>query len=213
MGLKVKKKLFLCFFFQLSTTPWKCIGEWRYASTHSLTSALDGGEWSASPPGSFIPRGRAPGTHWTWGWVGLRAGLDAVVKKKLPAPAGTRTSDHPARSPALYHWSIPAPLCPYWGKVRKWNCVPVLYQVPRHKNLRGIGGIAPHIINFGIIWRWVVSSTPWPLYPRRKDSRCALVTRLGGEGRHQSRQERRFFYGPYPCHYTDWATPACREDF
>jgi hypothetical protein len=23
-------------------------GEWRYSSTHSLTSAIDGGEWSAS---------------------------------------------------------------------------------------------------------------------------------------------------------------------
>jgi hypothetical protein len=26
------------------------LGEWRYSSTHSLTSALDGGEWSASRP-------------------------------------------------------------------------------------------------------------------------------------------------------------------
>jgi hypothetical protein len=29
----------------------------------SLTSALDGGEWSASHPGRFTPRERAPGTH------------------------------------------------------------------------------------------------------------------------------------------------------
>jgi hypothetical protein len=29
------------------------LGEWRYSSTHSLTSALDGGEWSASHPGRF----------------------------------------------------------------------------------------------------------------------------------------------------------------
>jgi hypothetical protein len=28
-----------------------------------LTSALDGGEWSASHPGRFIPGERAPGTH------------------------------------------------------------------------------------------------------------------------------------------------------
>jgi hypothetical protein len=28
---------------------------------HSLTSALDGGEWSASRPGRFTPRERAPG--------------------------------------------------------------------------------------------------------------------------------------------------------
>jgi len=26
--------------------------------------APDGGEWSASRPGHFIPRERAPGTHW-----------------------------------------------------------------------------------------------------------------------------------------------------
>jgi hypothetical protein len=29
----------------------KAYGEWRYGSTHSLTSALDEGEWSASPQG------------------------------------------------------------------------------------------------------------------------------------------------------------------
>jgi hypothetical protein len=31
------------------------------------TSALDGGEWSASHPGHFTPRERAPGTHWIGG--------------------------------------------------------------------------------------------------------------------------------------------------
>jgi hypothetical protein len=62
-----------------------------YSSTHSLTSALDGGEWSASHPVRFTPREGAPGTHWTGGWVGLRAVLDAVVKKKIPCPAGNRT--------------------------------------------------------------------------------------------------------------------------
>jgi len=30
---------------QLSTSPWRRIGEWRYSSSHSLTSALGGGEW------------------------------------------------------------------------------------------------------------------------------------------------------------------------
>jgi hypothetical protein len=29
-----------------------------------LTSALEGGEWSASSPGRFTPWERAPGTHW-----------------------------------------------------------------------------------------------------------------------------------------------------
>jgi hypothetical protein len=40
-----------------------------YSSIHSLTSALDGGEWSASHPGRFTSRERAPGTHWLGGWV------------------------------------------------------------------------------------------------------------------------------------------------
>jgi hypothetical protein len=62
------------------------LGEWRYSTTHSLTSALDRGEWSASRPGRFTPRERVPGTHWIGGWVGCRDFLDAVVKRKIPSP-------------------------------------------------------------------------------------------------------------------------------
>jgi hypothetical protein len=51
-----------------------------------LTSSLDGGEWSASRPGRFTPREKAPGTHWTGGSVSPRAILDAVVKRKSPSP-------------------------------------------------------------------------------------------------------------------------------
>jgi hypothetical protein len=40
-----------------------------------LTSALDGGDWSASRPGRFTPRGV---------WVDPRAGLDAVARRKNP---------------------------------------------------------------------------------------------------------------------------------
>jgi hypothetical protein len=59
------------------------LGEWKYSSTHNLTSALDGGEWSASRPYRFTPRERGPGTHWIGGWVGPRAVLDAV-KGNIP---------------------------------------------------------------------------------------------------------------------------------
>jgi hypothetical protein len=41
-----------------------------------LTSALAGGEWSASRLGRFTPGERSPGTHWIGGWVDPRAGLD-----------------------------------------------------------------------------------------------------------------------------------------
>jgi hypothetical protein len=48
-----------------------------------LTSALVGGEWSASRPGSFTPRERARNTHCIGSWVGLRAGLDDVEKQNF----------------------------------------------------------------------------------------------------------------------------------
>jgi hypothetical protein len=57
-----------------------------YSSIHSLTSALDGDEWSASHLDRFTSKERAPGTHWIGGWVDLRAVLDAVVKRKIPSP-------------------------------------------------------------------------------------------------------------------------------
>jgi hypothetical protein len=56
-----------------------------YNSIHSLTSALDGGEWSASRPSHFTLREGVPGTHWIGGWVGPRAILDVVVKRKIPS--------------------------------------------------------------------------------------------------------------------------------
>jgi hypothetical protein len=51
-----------------------------------LITALDEGKWSALRPGRFTPRERAPGTHSTGGWVGPRAVLDAVVRRKIPSP-------------------------------------------------------------------------------------------------------------------------------
>jgi hypothetical protein len=48
-----------------------------------LTSALAGGEWSASRPYRFTSGERAPHTHWIGGSVVPRAGLDDVEKRKL----------------------------------------------------------------------------------------------------------------------------------
>jgi len=70
-------KLFLC--FNWTPRPEGVLGEWRHSFTHYLTSGLDGGEWSALCLGSFSPRERTPGIHWIGGWVGPRAGLDAMV--------------------------------------------------------------------------------------------------------------------------------------
>jgi hypothetical protein len=67
--------------FKLGTMQRWCTG-----GVHSLTSALDGGEWSASLPVRFTPRERNPGTHWIGGWVDPRAGLNMVAKGKIPSP-------------------------------------------------------------------------------------------------------------------------------
>jgi hypothetical protein len=48
-----------------------------------MTSALVGGEWSASRPCRFTPEERAPGTHWIGGWVDSRAGLDDMEKRQF----------------------------------------------------------------------------------------------------------------------------------
>jgi hypothetical protein len=52
-----------------------------------LTSVLDGGEWSASLYGPFIPKERASSTHWIGGSVGLSSRMDGEKTKKiLPLP-------------------------------------------------------------------------------------------------------------------------------
>jgi hypothetical protein len=86
-----------------------------------LTSALAGGEWSASRPGRFTPSERDPGTRWIGGWVGPSAGLDDVEKRKfltLPEleprplvvqPEGSRYTDYaiPAPTPQGLPAKIP----------------------------------------------------------------------------------------------------------
>jgi hypothetical protein len=70
-------------------------GAWgvRRRSNYSfLTSALEGGEWSASRPGrALFPGEWAPGTHCTGGWVGPRAGLEGRVGEKSSASLEDRT--------------------------------------------------------------------------------------------------------------------------
>jgi hypothetical protein len=57
------------------------------------TSSSDGGEWSASHPCQFISRKEVRGSHWIEGWMGPRAGVDSMKKRKSVASAG----NHPFR--------------------------------------------------------------------------------------------------------------------
>jgi hypothetical protein len=63
-----------------------------------LTTAAVGGEWSASRLGRFTPGERTLGTHRIGGWVGPRAGLDAVTKSKNPSACQESNPGRPAHS-------------------------------------------------------------------------------------------------------------------
>jgi hypothetical protein len=77
-----------------------------------LTLALVAGEWSASRLGRFTPEERALDTHWIGGWVGPRAGLDDMEKRKfLTLPQlKLQPLGRPARSQSLYRLHYPGSL-------------------------------------------------------------------------------------------------------
>jgi hypothetical protein len=106
--IKLKVKLPLC--FNWSPRHEGVLGEWRYSFTHSLTSALDRGEWSASRP--------LPCTHWIGGWMGPRAVLDAVMKRKIPSPRWESKPRTPIVQPVAQSYTD-------WGqydkRTRNWN--------------------------------------------------------------------------------------------
>jgi hypothetical protein len=60
------------------------------------------------PRPRFTPGERTPGTHWTGGWVGLRAELDQTLKQKFFASDGDQT---PVVQSVVKHytdWATPA---------------------------------------------------------------------------------------------------------
>jgi hypothetical protein len=89
------------------------MGEWIYRSHIFLTSALVGGEWSASRPCRF--------THWLGGWVKPRASRDDLVKRQfliLPR-LELRPLGCPASNQSLY--TIRYPMRPRLD----WNASPL----------------------------------------------------------------------------------------
>jgi hypothetical protein len=76
----------------------------------SLTSALVGGERSASSPCRLNPGEEAADTHWTGGWVLPRAGLDDMAKSKFLTLPGLelRPFGRPTHRQSLYRLSYRA---------------------------------------------------------------------------------------------------------
>jgi hypothetical protein len=74
-----------------------------------LTTALAGGEWSASRPDRSIPGERAPDTHWIGGSVDPIVGMDDVETKKFLTLPGLELQPlgRPVRSQLLYRLRYP----------------------------------------------------------------------------------------------------------
>jgi hypothetical protein len=69
----------------------------------------------------------------------------------------------------------------------KGKFIPVFFFSTEHHAMKaywGSGDIAAHILDLSTRWRWVVSSTPRPLYTQGKNPWYPLDRRPGG---HQSR--------------------------
>jgi hypothetical protein len=104
-------------------TPWRRLGERRYSSYSFTTSALDGGEWSASRTGRFTPGERTPGTHCTGGWVGPRAVLDTEDRGKILCPCWGSNPDRSVVQPVVRHYTAWATrLLFFWKQAaNEWN--------------------------------------------------------------------------------------------
>jgi hypothetical protein len=74
-----------------------------------VTSALVGGEWSASRPGRFTSGERVPGTYWIGGLVGSTGSLNNMEKWKFLALLGLELwpLGHPACNQLLYQLRYP----------------------------------------------------------------------------------------------------------
>jgi hypothetical protein len=73
-------------------TPWRRLRERMYSSYSFTTSALDGGEWSASRPGRALPPGKGPPVPIVQeaGWAPEPVWTQMLEEKSF-APAGDRT--------------------------------------------------------------------------------------------------------------------------
>jgi hypothetical protein len=110
----------------LSTIPWRYTGSGNIrVAPPFLTSALDGVSGQLHAPVA-LPRWNRHCTHLTGGWVDLRAGLDAMEKRK---PWTCRESNRGRPARRYTYWAIPAPNT----RGRDEKCVGVLVGNPDRK--------------------------------------------------------------------------------
>jgi hypothetical protein len=93
--------------------------EYRYSSTLSLTSTLDGGGWSTPRPGRCTPGKDSVPIVYEAEWAPEPVWMGA----ENLAPTGIRSPDRPGRSESVYRLHYPGPQSkhPSFFKLKK-NC-------------------------------------------------------------------------------------------
>jgi hypothetical protein len=116
------------------------MGKWMYRAIFFLTSALAGGEWSASHPGNFTPRERALGSHCIEGWVDPRAGLGHTKKGKFLILPGLelRPLGRPGRS-YFFIWILGGWV--HTGSTRHWDHSWPIVPAPVDCEVGEVGGM------------------------------------------------------------------------
>jgi hypothetical protein len=182
--VKDKKKVKLSQCFNWAPHHGGVLGECRCSSTHPLTSALDGDEWSTSRPSLFTPgkeplvpigeeAGWAPEPFWTRLW-----------REKFPAPAGNRTLEQrsPTCSPAYNIINYPLASFVLGRNIFMRNLVSIVFNLcsslkvsdhtRNHMRLRNLLCVCGFLLEYSRLefWkvdgmtrllRWILATSPW----------------------------------------------------
>jgi hypothetical protein len=178
---------------KLSITPWRLIGgrgiaprildlgiRWRWVVSFTLRLLYPQGKSPWYPVDTRLCGSQSRSGH-------------SGEEKNFQSPPGIEpwNPDRPARNPALYRLSCHG--SKYCSGTIKYllhitkrvilhlnRLTKNYFWAPRHEGVLGIGSIVSCVLDIRTIWRWVVSFTPGPLYPKGRSPWYPLDRRLSG---------------------------------
>jgi hypothetical protein len=110
-------------------TPRRLLRERSYSSYSLWTSALDGGEWSASRPGRPLAPGKGPSVPIVQeaGWAHEPVWTQRLKEKSFRLYQGSNL-DHPLFQPVARHYSDWATRLKWWhvGLIKVFYCISIL---------------------------------------------------------------------------------------
>ena len=150
--------------------PWRPRGEWRYSSTLSLTSTLDGVGGECHTLGT-LHLGRRPSIHCIGGRVGPRAGLD-WCRKSHPTPGFDPRPSSPQR--VTIPTELPRPTV-HNDTTQYDRCTPVAMRQPHQtasETLSSVNWSLSSVYPYSrwdmdpSIWTWAKRAVRWMVSPR-----------------------------------------------